>query len=344
MADYSPKNQQISFQPDSSFRNYDTATDTGWLAFDLVDGEFEITEPYRNREEHRTIGGGRNLTKIAELGYNNGEGDLSQRMQSGIMFYYALGSCSTVSDTPTGYQTHTITEGDSLPSFVMHIELEHATGAESIRRDLIGCVVNTFTMLIEKEAVAKATSSLIVAKSIAGSDVSKPADLTPEYYQWHQLKNASSTFLYNSTDVISNTANGCWDHIDKIEIVIENNLEAIKVMGDEWSKKLLVGKRDYSINMHVWPQVADLYNLINTKVSDYATDLSLTLVFERTAGGGDYLQIVFDKLYLKTYPNILQDWEAAKAVGLDIELGLAPGGSCAVTIVDSLGIAYYEGS
>ena len=116
----------LGFQIESSLKSTAENEAGNWQGIDFVEGEFELIETKPNRQEIRTIGSGRNTSRVVDKGYSNGEGTLELRsMTPGIWLYHALGNCSTTSDNGTpNNNTHNITEANSLPSFALHVQQE----------------------------------------------------------------------------------------------------------------------------------------------------------------------------------------------------------------------------
>jgi hypothetical protein len=290
----------------------------------------EIPEPMREREELTGVGEGRSVSKIVEKGYPPGDGSLSLWMVHGRWIYYALGTVTTTGVSAP--YTHTITAGNTLPSCVLHTELEHSTEVESIRRDLLGCTVKSWEMSIEEKEKITQDVGLIVASSVTAADVAKPTSHTEDIYRWADVATLvikqGSTYLISKigSDTVTNA-------ISSIKVKIENEIDYHTSPGNEASDYRLVGKRNVEISAHIFPQNNDLYNLRNTKVSSYANDIDFDLWIQRTAT--DNIRIQIDKIYLSEHPNNIASIDD-KTVGIDVTFKIAPSASITATILDNL--------
>lgn len=104
MANYTPDGLHWGFRKEKVFRCGNVGgtqstpvalSATQVLPLDYLEGDMEIPEPQRKKEEFQAIGGGQNTHNLVELGYEAVEKDLEMKFQSGILLYYFLGSCTT---------------------------------------------------------------------------------------------------------------------------------------------------------------------------------------------------------------------------------------------------------
>lgn len=250
--------------------------------------------------------------------------------------------------------THTITELNAaeLPSFALHLEQENTADAESIRKDLLGCIVTKLTLNMDKLGDATIDVDFVGCKSVAGSDLAAPTLPTQvgetaftaytrhEVWKWSDVDSATFVFQYNSADILANNQ----DDIDNIKVEINNNAGIEHVIGDLYPKRKHRGEREYTINMRVFPDNDTLYTLRNTAWADYvAGAISLTIRLQKS-GTYKYVEIVFTNLYVDQYPNEFPPSADDSTIGVDLVLMNGPGCTCSCTIVDNLGIAYYEGT
>jgi len=235
--------------------------------------------------------------------------------------------------------THIISESNSLPSFSMHVE--QGEGDTKLVRDLLGCVVSGASLSIEKDAIGKISVDVLTLASVTGNALTTteiPTDLTDEIYNWTMINQTDAvTYIdYNGAPVDTTKIA---TQIDTYSISVKSDNEATKVMGDEYGKIVKVGKREYDLSVHIYPQKQTLYNLRNTKIKDYVS--VLTSQIKLTRATDDTVNWNINSLYLSVYPNALPSWED-KIVGLDAEFRLNEGGSSTITITDAKSIKYYE--
>jgi len=331
---YYPWNSYIAMAKESVFGNVDAALATIYA----IDGfeSADIPEPKREKDELFGVGEGRSVSKLVEKGYAPGDGSLSLWMVKGRWIYYALGTVTTTGASAP--YTHTITPGNTLPSFALHTELEHGTDAESIRRDLLGCTVKSWELSIEEREKATQEVGIMVASSVTATDIVKPVSYTQDIFRWFDV--ATLVIKQGSTYLISNiTGDSVTNAISSLKLKIENEAEYHTSPGKESSDWRAIGKRNVEITAHVFPQNDDLYNLHRTKFSSYSADVTFELWLSRTAT--DYIRILIDKIWLSEHPNTIASVDD-KTTGIDVTFKIAPSASITATILDDLseGSAY----
>jgi hypothetical protein len=232
--------------------------------------------------------------------------------------------------------THTITEQDvvsSMKTVALHQELENDVGAESIREDMLGIIVNTHVHTAEMDGFARQTVGLLGAKSVTGSELTRPATLDScSNIKWGG-EAATNTLTYNSVEQTS--------EVDRVEIEIINNAELKHITGDAYANATKWGERDYTVTLHMFPTVDTLKTLRNLAIDTYVTALAYTYKVQTTAT--DYIQYTFDDTYVDDFPLEVPDKDALE-FGVDVVLKNNAGGTCAIEVKDSLGLIYYEGS
>ncbi len=400
-------NGKISRKGEDVFRNADAAlTQSEILATDVtIDDSISIPEPELLTEEHYPVGGGRNLSKLSELGFDVPEDTLPLLIQSAVHLYEALGACRTVGtalavpfadviasgqgtavitmtthtsmtpdehigrmleDATSGVNyaiidndastltlhkatvatadgdtiaitkapfIHTITESNSIPSQAFHFELENDTDAVSIRSDLLGVLMNTLEHIFEKKADGLQNLGILVAKAVAGSDLTQPANKSELCLNWADT--STFTLSYNSLNPI--TADEC----DSVTIRIANNAIIRDVMGDKNAKKPVTGIREYDLILHIFPENRVLELLRNTSQVDYITALAFVFKVENPNDATHYIQYTFNSLRVSDYKKAIPGKGDAER-GLDCGFRLRPGGTLAGVASDSLNILHYE--
>jgi len=183
--------------------------------------------------------------------------------------------------------THTISEAQTPPSFALHQELENATDANSIRIDLLGCIMDTLGITIEDDADAEQSIGFIGAKSIEGSDLARPTELDDtEILKWCGA--IINTMTYNSVDEFGSA------NVDSVVIDMENNADQLRSLGDCYANHPKFGERDYTITAHLYPENNVLYKLQQTKIADFLTDLVYILLL--SAVGGSHITPITDTI------------------------------------------------
>lgn len=93
--EYFRGDSSVTLKKETVLRDSDAKL-TSTIPIDLMsDDEWAVSEPYLKSEEHYPVGGGENVGVISYHGYDPSEESLALYMQTGIMLYYALGSCVT---------------------------------------------------------------------------------------------------------------------------------------------------------------------------------------------------------------------------------------------------------
>jgi len=276
--------------------------------------------------------------------------------------------------------THTISEPSTtatqvtsgsvvyLPTFNIHIET--SSGIRPKYRDLIGCIVKSLKITMEKGAATVYEVTVMVPKSMVGllqttyptyslsgesAYSALPERLTDEYFTWEHLDRTTlSYFKYGSTNIFGSTAN--WlDETSKIELTIENEIEINPVLGDDYANKYLVGKREYTVLMTYYPNSNEmasdvnaaynlLYDLKAVGLASYTGNISLCLHWGRSET--DYVKALLSSLYITEYPDKLIGIET-REVSIDITLLNAPksthvtAGTFVGTVMDDRNTSYY---
>jgi hypothetical protein len=280
----------------------------------------------------------------------------------GTPFTHTISEPSTATQVTNGSQMY-------LPSLILHIE--NSDGTRTKYKDLIGVLVKSLKITLEKGAKTMYEVTLLVPKSIAGviqtayptyaySGDTTRAVLsynTDEFFTWEHLDTTNSYFKVGSAHIFGSTLN--WiNETFKIEITIDNEVSIDPVLGDAYPNKILVGKRDYTIVMGYYPTSNEIAGLIDTTVrflydckqaalSAYTDEISLLVRFGRPKTSTyDYIQLLFSSLYVTEYPDKLVNIET-KEVAVDVTLKNAPAstnivaGTCVATVVDDRNPSYY---
>jgi hypothetical protein len=170
--------------------------------------------------------------------------------------------------------THTISETTPLPTFAFHFELENDTDAQSIRKDLLGTIVNALTISTDSGATDNKiiqSAELIGSRSVDASDLAKPSELD-DYNSMTSCNLVTLTLMYNSVNYIDNNIT--------VDIEITNNAEAQHVTGSTekcWADNIQEGPLDITVTLGMKPSTKVLYDLQETKIADYITDLAFTM-------------------------------------------------------------------
>lgn len=259
-------------------------------------------------------------------------------------------------DITLGHFKHIITgweldDTDPFPSLGMHVE--QAPGADDLKIDLLGVMVRSITITVEKDATASMSVDIICAYSKDVSAVStKPAKQTDELLKWSDIHLTNSVWTYNATAIMGSTTVDWMEHCDSVEITIENDIDISMVLAGEYPDKRMIGTRDTTVKLHVFPQDDKMREIRNLKtptdINMYgktgwlAGDIDLTVELNREqVNDVDYIKFVFDKLRFNDYPDSIPSYEE-KILGIDIEMKLAPHGSLVITAEDDRNKSYYE--
>jgi hypothetical protein len=181
--------------------------------------------------------------------------------------------------------THTISEAQTPPSFAIHQELENATDANSIRLDLLGCIMNGHTANIETEGSSTQTIDFIGSKTVTGADIARPTETDAiEELKWCGV--ITNTMTYNSVDEFLAA------DPDSISIEIANNAKLKPAVGDCYAPHPVFGERDYTITVHIYPESIVLFELQGTPITDFLSDL--VYIMKISAIGGSHMTPITD--------------------------------------------------
>jgi hypothetical protein len=173
--------------------------------------------------------------------------------------------------------THTITEATTPPSFALHQELENDTDANSIRQDLLGCIMNTLEIRVETDGNAEQSVDFLGAKTVPSSDIARPTELDDvELIKWCGA--ITHTLTYNSINELANA------NPDSVRLEINNNAQLLNVIGDCYPDHPVFGERDYTLTINMYPEKKVLFDLQDTVIADFLTDLAYVLKLS-TVGG-----------------------------------------------------------
>lgn len=230
---------------------------------------------------------------------------------------------------------HTMALGTDLPSFASHVLIPNTVPAETICVDLLGMVMKTWELTVEKAADAIQAVGFLVAKAIDGnSALSIPADPGNELMmKWCQID--TLTVTYNSESPIVK------DICDSIKVTIENGAELKQVVGDCYASFKNVGTADITVVLHYFPNSRTFYDLINVKLGDYVT--TLPIIFKLTIDVDHYIQLSIDKMILTDHPDLIPNKDDS-IMGVDAEFKPAPGATVAAMAKDDFNIDHYERS
>ncbi|MCP4585303.1 hypothetical protein [Pseudoalteromonas sp.] len=318
----------ISFKKTATFRNADTALASP-IALDQTGVHQEFGEPIPIIKN--LYFGGRNVNENICVGYNPGvlrfpEADA----KSFKLWYQALGACAT-----TGSYTHAITESDTLPFFGAHCELEHATDADSQRRDLLGLQCQRASVNWSQESPTSQSFEFLVAKAIAGSDIARPTGM--DNRGAYQAGAATTTFEYNSSGIECTVLGG--------NITLTNHLKYQKV-NDVYSTECVVLHREYDITLNVFSSGDSLFD-IPKEPEDYAGAITLVQkIYKNTTS--DYGQWTFDNLWMEPVHAVkISEGDYIWAAQLRLHnagsnVGAGTVGTLAMEVKDDLTIADYE--
>jgi hypothetical protein len=184
--------------------------------------------------------------------------------------------------------THTISETNALPSFALHEELENDTDAQSIRFDTLGTIFNTVTVSLDSSDpgnFATQTVDILSAKTIPGNDIARPTELDDNRIHTfcHVVTN---TLMYNSVNYI--------DLNNTIELEITNNAEMEHTQGDCYATHATPKERETTLTLGIKPFSKVLWELRNTKISNYLTNLVYT--FKVSMVGGSHTTAITDTI------------------------------------------------
>ena len=229
--------------------------------------------------------------------------------------------------------THAITENNtSIPSWSVHAEMQNAVDGDSIRTDLLGCLVKQHKIRLESGS-GHQDVDYICSKAVAGSEIAKPTELS---HPLIELKSISTfTLTYNSatpvliSDVVS------------IEPVITNDVDIEHVGGDAYALTPKYGLRDYEFNIEYNPTNDTLYGLRNTADASYATTIPLVAKFGSDAS--HYIQYTYTSMKVADHDKLLPSKDKGYLQS-KCTLRNRAGGTLAIEGVDDYGLAYYEGS
>lgn len=218
-------NGKISRKGEDVFRNGDVAlTLPELLAVDMtVDDSIPIPEPELQTEEHYPVGGGRNLSKLSELGFDVPEDTIPLMIQSAVHLYEALGACVTTGTQlkipidPAFSDIIASGQGTVIVTMTTHTSMsidEHAGKQFNdltalISYTIVSNTANTITLNVVSEADADGNScsvSTVFADTIASGQgttivtMTTHTSMVPEEHIGRMMEDATSGISYAIID------------------------------------------------------------------------------------------------------------------------------------------------
>lgn len=231
-----------------------------------------------------------------------------------------------------------------LPTFAMRVDVGNpcAETDENLYVDTHGVMLKSNEITIETNGDAMQAVSFNAAKSTDGSPLTREAtEKALNILKWTHV--STFTFTYDAQSPITK------DVCDQIKIMLENNAELKHTVGDAYPNYQRVGGFTATVTLSYHPFNKVLYDLRNTAIVDYASDVELIITLEESASR--YIKFRFPSLVLTEHPTGIPSADDA-IMGVEAEFQLMPAylnngrtaGTAIVEAVDDLDIRYYEGS
>jgi hypothetical protein len=135
-----------------------------------------------------------------------------------------------------------------------------------------------------------------------------------------------------------------WTNVDSLEIGIAGTLELRPCVGDPFPAKFVVGKREYTLKLHIYPSNHNtMLTLRNAAYGAYTGPIWSRLTFIDSLVGytTHALELTHTNLYLSDFPDHIADWDEI-IVGIDLEFRSAPSDTVCINSVDDRTKAHYE--
>jgi len=134
-----------------------------------------------------------------------------------------------------------------------------------------------------------------------------------------------------------------WTNVDSLDIGITNTLELRPCVGDPYPAKYVVGKREYSLKTHLYPQNHNtLLTLRNTQHIDYTGPIWAKIKFVDATESPTVhaMEFTHTRMYLSDFPDHIPDWDEV-IVGIDMEFRNAPDDEFTINTTDNLVAGQY---
>lgn len=240
---------------------------------------------------------------------------------------------------------HDITQGTTCkpPTFAMRFDLPNECGdaAQRVVSDLLGIIIKTWELTLEKGGDGIQNVGLLGAKSVDGVTFTNPGDLPLDTLKWGHV--SSFHIDYNAEQVIHK------DICDSIKHSIENGASMEPTVGDFYPNYIKYGTVDHTFTFNYYPRTKTFYTLRNTAIKDYIT--AITGVLEIVYSADRFIKYTLNSLLLMEHPEAIASKDD-NIMGVEAELGLMPRdnpaalpeGTVVIQAKDDLGIEYFEGS
>ena len=259
--------------------------------------------------------------------------NLSFDMTSWWPLYYALGTCATTDDTPTGYETHIFDtlETDYLPSFVL--EHVHKAGTPEIR-NYLGCTVNKLTLSGSKADPIKASVDYIAQSVKTDASVETVAAITTDPYL-----TTESSLLFDFANSGAATSLSADTTIDNWQLTIDNNLYAEPTCAGSTTKQIARPKPQQLNYTLTWAKPMtddDEYDLFAA-----GTEFAAQLYVVRDAVN-DYLKLTFEEGVIESAPDSIDSSTGLKMQTMTAKMGILDATAANNTAIDTHADDYYE--
>lgn len=254
--------------------------------------------------------------------------------QTGMNLYPALGGCVTADDTPSAglyTKTFSIRTSQTPTNQGRHWERENDTPAESERIDIFRMMLNHLHIECSQAvpvALQRNKWGCAYTKS-SGTDEITPSQCTDRPYRWSDL--TFPTFTYNSETIEATIIGWAFD--------VVNTLHYTGLTSNRFSIGRYIPLTYVVTTLEINPYGHNIFELIDTELESYLTDVDLTVKCARSAT--DYTQWVHDKVYCQ--PFVIAAEKAPGSIErYVIVLSQLSTGSITPTEVNAYDDDYYE--
>lgn len=263
---------------------------------------------------------------------------------------------TTLSSTPAtavqGYFLHTITGADSLPTMTQYMEQLFSTPLYTQGK---GIIVKSWEITYEvgNDTPIGCNVEIMVpeAATVTALTNPTPANFSKERFTFGNIYTLSLT--YNSTEISGDATYGLKRISNKCSFKIENEIDYVSVMGDDYPQRIKIGKRMVTFSTDIEVQNSNYYAISRLRTPNFTTEygspgfyagiLAFSSLIKRNNWDHDSVSIAMSHVAMdhESFTNKFPSWED-KVFETEIGWKMAPLCTNTFLVKDDLPKIYYE--
>jgi hypothetical protein len=266
---------------------------------------------------------------------------------------------STPATAVQGYFLHTISGADSLPTMTQYMEQLFATPLYTQGK---GIIVKSWEITYElgNETPVGCNVDIMIPEVVTTTVQTNPtpANFSKERFVFPNVYTLSLTYASSEITITPKELSGDATYglkrlCNKCSIKIENEIDYVNVMGDDYPQRIKIGKRMVTFSTDVEIQNSQWYKISRLRTPNFTTEYGTTGFFagiiafssllKRNNWDHDSISIALNYVQMdkESFNNKFPSWES-KVFEMDIGWKMAPLCTPVYLIKDDLPKIYYE--